>query len=168
MTLNTIFSTVNLLFRQAKYECVILEILHPEKNTLRHKFRPHAHFAWYYVADTLFTMGDFDKAIHAYRRALTVFPNDLDSLCGVAGCYSELNRPWMAEKYYRKAILSGARGVKKYEIKYNLANAIFDQCRYADSEILFKKLSLRKDEVGLLSRKNLLVARKILNELGGG
>ena len=113
------------------------------------------HLQAYSAADTLYKAKRFAAALAGFRRALSLAPDDADTLWAIADCYNEQKRHRLAERYYRSAI-KHASVKQRPTLYFNLGNALLDQkrfkaaaqaYRYAPAKMACKNLSLAKERL---------------------
>jgi tetratricopeptide (TPR) repeat protein len=116
---------------------------------------------YYQAGDELYEQGEYKKALNKFEKALSFWPDDSDTAWAIGDCYSELGKPDLAEKYYRLA-LENCEDKNKYDLIYNIGNALFDQMEYGEAityyESIPPKLSVSKQ-----AGNNAKVARRIIN-----
>ena len=106
--------------------------------------------AWYLVGDSFFCLGEINKSLKAFKRALAYDRGDFFSMMAIANCYSAMSKPRMALYYLSKAVVLNE---KHDGIRYNLGNAYFDLNRY-DEAIREYALVGKGSDVAKLARAN--------------
>lgn len=124
---------------------------------LRGVFGLDENHSWYVVGDLFLKSVRYADAIIAFRLALAAWPADRQALFALGYCHSELNRPRLAERYFRRAL---AIDSKDRAARYNLGNALFDQGKYGRAAAEYRKIMTRQDEISDGARIN---ARLIKN-----
>jgi Flp pilus assembly protein TadD len=110
------------------------------------------HCEAYSRADRYFNAGEYRTALGEFRRALLLWPHDPDTLWGIGNCHTELRRPRLAERAFRKALKSAPESDRE-ALVFNLANSLFDQGRYAAAARLYRRMN-NQSNVGILARRN--------------
>lgn len=113
------------------------------------------HLQAYAAADALYKAKRYAAALAGFRRALSLAPDDVDTLWAIADCYSEQRRPRLAERYYRFAI-KHASVKQRPELYFNLGNALFDQKRFKEAVTIYRQAP------ATMARKNLSSAKERL------
>lgn len=117
------------------------------------------HLQAYTAADTLYKAKRFAAALAGFRRALSLAPDDVDTLWAIADCYNEQKRPRLAERYYRSAIKQ-ASVKQRPELYFNLGNALFDQKRFKEAVQIYRQAPVKMARTNLsLAKKRLLTTR---------
>ena len=76
----------------------------------------------------------------------------------IGDCNSELEKPDIAEQFYRKA-LTICQESEREEIIYNLGNSLFDQMKYKEAIELYKTIS-KQSVIYKKAKKNINVAQR--------
>jgi tetratricopeptide (TPR) repeat protein len=95
--------------------------------------------AAYVKGDALWKQGRFKEAARFFLVAVEEWPEDYQALWALGNCYTELKKPRKAEDAFCRAIEACA-GVDRYELMFNLANALFDQKRFAEALALYLEI----------------------------
>lgn len=118
------------------------------------------HLALYREADSLYRAGDLRSARRMFALALVHAPHDADTLWALGSCASELGKPRLAERYFRRARVR-SEWKRRGDILYNIANSLFDQRRFQAALQLYVRVPRRSDAF-VLARRNALAARRKL------
>jgi Flp pilus assembly protein TadD len=116
------------------------------------------HCEAYSAADGHFKAREYRVARREFERALLLWPHDPDTLWAIGNCHTELHRPRLAERAFRKALKSAPISDRD-ALVYNLANSLLDQGRYAAAARLYRRVSSRSS-TGALARRNLVKASR--------
>jgi len=146
------FESIHKLLKQRKL-ALVLRLLLDSKHRVKAQFRGDVNHAWYLVGDAYQRKGDYQSAITAFKRAFQNREEDLEALWAIGDCYSEIGRPILAERYYRKVLQFSKHNVA---IRFNLGNALFDQGKYGRAISVYRSIEERVDsKVYRLAQKNL-------------
>ena len=104
MTTTEPFSKVHAMLAARRYKVAIRTLVEPETGRLRPAYVSDINHAWYCVGDANFKLGNFEDAIHAFRKAARADIEDVQCLIAIGNCYDELGRPKFAERAFRKAL----------------------------------------------------------------
>ena len=155
------FTKIESMIDNQEFLSALDHILNYETGRIKSPFSKDLNHAWYLVGSIYFMCDDFNQSLRALKCSLKHWEDDHQAMYGVACCYSELGKPKLAERYFRKALsLSPNRG--KYI--YNLGNALFDQNEYELAIIEYLKVPKSDLETHLLAQKNILKAKSVLAE----
>jgi tetratricopeptide (TPR) repeat protein len=135
-------------------------MLNVKNFSLKSEYRSDSNHAWYILGDIYFKRNRFEKAAAAFRNSIRLRPNDPEALWALGNSYSELGKPILAERCFRRALKHSTK--KKAEIRFNLGNALFDQRRYASAIDTYKLIRPTSKSIFRLARKNTSRARKKL------
>jgi tetratricopeptide (TPR) repeat protein len=147
---------LNHLGRSMKIEQALNKIVDQSSRRLRSQFRGEGNHAWFIAGELLWKCGRFQEALFAYRKAARLWPADSQAIFAMANCYSELGRPRLAERFYRRCL---EMDPKNGNVAYNLANSLFDQRRYQETIPLYQLASRLGGVSATLAKKNLTLAR---------
>lgn len=146
------FDSIHALLRQRKYGAVLRRIVDTKGGRLKAEYRTDSNHAWYIVGDILFRRGRFGSAALAFKRALRSRPNDAQASWALGNVYSELAKPTLAERYFRKAL----RHDKSNDaVRFNLGNALFDQQKYELAIDVYRTVKRSSRREFRLARKNI-------------
>jgi tetratricopeptide (TPR) repeat protein len=118
------------------------------------------HNTLYGRADDLFRKNQFKLALRAFKQALLLAPRDADTNWAIASCYSEMNSPFQAERYFRRA-RALAEWSQRGDLLYNIANAKFDQRQFQAAAKLYR-LVPRSSTAYLKAQRNTSVVHRLL------
>lgn len=119
-----------------------------------------AHCDFYRRADDLFRDGQIKPALRIFKKALQLAPRDADTNWAIANCYSEMNSPFQAERYFRRARVLAERP-QRGDLFYNIANAKFDQRKFTAAARLYR-LVPRSSAAYFKAQRNISVAHRLL------
>lgn len=157
------FTRIYALTKRGDFESALKLLLDQGSGAIRDDFAFDRHQAWYCIGDIRFRQSEFFAAKDAFRNALSYRREDADTLEAIGNCYDALRRPKLAERYFRRALGTGAlRRDERAAISYNLANALFDQRRWSEAKELYETLSTGFGAVSKQAAKNLAAAAKRL------
>ena len=146
------FEQIHKLLRQHKYSYAFKLLIDEKKGRIKSPFNSDINHSWYLVGDILYTAKKYTQALIAFKKSLRNWPEDYQAMCAIANCYSDLNKPKLAQRFLLKAIRVAGR---KDELVYNLGNALFDQKKYEAAALEYKKVSKKNKMVYKLAIKNL-------------
>ncbi len=116
--------------------------------------------SWYRVGNVYLRMREYKNAIIAYKKALRHQKNDFFTLRHIGYCYSFLDRPKLAERYYRRAIRLRKDEPTCY---FNLGNSLYDQDRFKEAIRCYDKTLELISESDILygkAKNNILLAKE--------
>ena len=119
--------------------------------------------AHYQAGDVLYKKGEYKEAITEFKKALEAWPTDSDSAWAIAGCYSEMGKPELAEEYYNLA-LENSPEEKKNDLVYNMGNALFDQMKYKEAIRLYDSIP-KEHHTYKMAKSNIRAAKKKIERL---
>jgi|JI10StandDraft_1071094.scaffolds.fasta_scaffold1289487_1 tetratricopeptide (TPR) repeat protein len=157
-----IFQSVHKYLKTGKYGSVLGMLFEPNGKILRMRYRSDRsdeNHAWYLVGDIYFRRKDYRRAARAFKHSLRCYPYDGDALWALGDCYSEVNRPTLAEQYYRKAMRYCGRN-NKAMLLFNLANSFLDQGKFYRSICLYRLIPRHNKELARRVDKNFSSAKK--------
>lgn len=126
--------------RKQQYDEAINLLFDTSNNSLREQFNKDANHSWYLLGDIFYKKESYSEAINFFKRSLRTRADDVQALWAVANAYSELARPKLAERYFRKAIQYAKRSEDLMGLTYDLGNALFDQKRYEEAISCYLKI----------------------------
>lgn len=156
------FAPVHDLIRGGLLTQALDQLLNIDSGRVRKDFVWDKNHAWYCIGDIKYRLGDMQGAIVGFKKAFKASPQDISCLLAIGNCYDALKKPRMAEKILRQALALNPTGRQKAAISVNLGNALFDQGRWLDAMECFMLPSRRRDDVGVIARKNLALAKERL------
>ena len=116
------------LIRDGEYARAIAEMTQAGGQRLAPAFRHDGNHSWYVIGDALYRMGKYRAAAAAFRRALRCWPDDAEALMALGNSYSEMLRPKLAARCFKKAIPLNPK--RAADCRFNLANALCDMKNY--------------------------------------
>jgi tetratricopeptide (TPR) repeat protein len=111
--------------------------------------------AWYLLGASVYELGDYYVALYCFKRAARFNAYDDACMLAIGNCYERLGKPKLSEKWFNIAMKFATDDESKDAAKYNLGNSFFDQKKYDAAIECYKSVATRKDEIGVLARKNL-------------
>jgi len=148
------------LIRQDKLDEAREILLDSLRMEIREAYSHDLNHAWYLVGDIFYREGDYTKAINAFEASIEKFPNDSAAMHAIANCYSELGKPDKSEEYLRNAM--------KFEespgIIFNLGNALFDQEKYSEAIIFYRRISEKDSSLFKSAQNNIKISEEILSK----
>lgn len=102
---------------------------------------PDPNHAAYVKGDALWKQGRCKEAAHFFLIAVEEWPDDYQAWWALGNCYTELKKPRKAEDAFRRAI-EACGNSDRHELVFNLANALFDQKRFAEAIVLYLEIPL--------------------------
>src|SRR5690606_36949471 len=105
--------------RSGSYREVIELLVNQRRNKIRPPFDVDDNHAWYIAGDAFYKLEIFGDAGSCFRRALDVWPEDVDAMHALANTYSELGQAEKAVEVLRKAIVLQPHSDA---LKYNFGN----------------------------------------------
>jgi tetratricopeptide (TPR) repeat protein len=161
------FTRIHTLLRQGKLSTAFDLLLDVNTQQINGAFRFDRNHAWYCVGDILYRQSLFDEAKNAFKKSIRTRPDDEQGLMAIGDCYDELNKPKLAERYYRRALSVPAadnKGGRRFAIILNLANALFDQGRMTEAIKFYKKLADAPVLIKRKAKKNLALAEHYIRQ----
>lgn len=155
------FGPIYKLIRAHRYDEALALLLRPDATKLERRFRSDVNHAWYLVGDIYFKKGRFKDALIAFKKALRTKPDDYQALWAIGNCYSEIEMPAIAERYFRRALTY--KPAEKGLI-YNLGNALLDQGKFSEALRSFNEVCEKDKTLYRLAQKNATVAKKALEK----
>ncbi|MGA8205108.1 MAG: tetratricopeptide repeat protein [Woeseiaceae bacterium] len=134
-----IFEEIHELQRQSNHSKAIDRLLDSGANVIRKPYACDKNHAWYLVGHSYAENGEIEKALKAFRKSVNYWDEDPDAYWAIGECYSELERPRMAERYFSKALPYAALRDRPLII-YNLGNSLFDQGRFEAAIDAYRKV----------------------------
>lgn len=126
--------------RHKQYDAALNILFDITTSELRRQFKNDVNHSWYIVGDIFYKKQNYFDAIKFLKKSLVNRADDAQALWAIANSYSELKKPKLAERFYRKAL----KHVQKHDdlmgITYNLGNALFDQKRYDDAIACYEQI----------------------------
>jgi tetratricopeptide (TPR) repeat protein len=112
------------------------------------------HSEAYRRGDTHYRAHRYRAALQEFALALELCPEDSDTWWAIGNCHSELGRPRLAERAFRRA-LRRSETENRGALMYNLANAVFDQGRFASASRLYRRMPTRSTAAVLAQRNRI-------------
>lgn len=148
------FKDAHKALKQRQYRQVLASLL-DSRGRLKAAFKSYPNHAFYILGNIYYKKADYVGAIRYFRRSLNADKSDYQALWAIADCYSDSNRPRLAERYYLQALKLAKSNLSN--LRYNLGNALFDQGRYADAVSIYKTVGKGSTSYPR-ARKNLKLA----------
>lgn len=155
------FEKVYALVKQGLYGSALDLLYNNQTQKLNPQYKFDTNHAWYNVGDVFYRQGEYQRAIGAFKKALRTRVDDVDALWAVGNCYADMNRPKLAERYFRKAIVFAP---DKWVLIYNLGNSLFDQGKYQDAMGLYMKIPPSETDLFSAAKKNIQLAQDKMNQ----
>jgi tetratricopeptide (TPR) repeat protein len=153
------YALIYQLIKAGDYKLAIRSMVNLKSGRLKSPFKQDANHAWYCVGDAYFKSENFLEAITAFQRARKADPEDAMCFLALGNSYDAIGRPKLAERMFRQALVMHLDNFDRASALFNLGNALYDQCRYAEAIEQYQQLRMRKDEIGDKARKNITRAR---------
>lgn len=118
----------------------------------------------YAKGDSLYRSGRFSEASKLFLSALEEDGTDYQALWALGNCYAELKKPRKAEASFRQA-LACCDETHRAALTFNLANALFDQQRYAEALEIYREIPA-SDPLSRKARRNADLARRRMTGSG--
>jgi len=157
--MNDDFSLIHELIKNKEFYKAISDLINIKNHKINSRYAWDLNHAWYCVADCKYQIGDVHGAISAFRKAFYAASSDIECLLGIGNCYDTLNKPKLADRYFRKALSLNPIGRQKAVALVNLGNALYDQGKWSEALKYFTDISRRKDDIGAVARKNKTLAQ---------
>lgn len=139
---------------------IALETLYNKKNgDIYKKYKSDENHAWYIIGDIFFKSGNYEMAVHSFKRALESREDDIEAYCALANSYSAMNRP---EKSAYALLAALKYAPQNPTINYNLGNAYFDMGRYREALEHYNKITLQHEEIYGMAQKNITKAKNLV------
>lgn len=157
---NSEFAVVHSLLRRGRLTAALALLLKPGAMAINEPYRSDLNHAWYCVGDIFFRQKKYDDAKNAFKRAVVFRPDDESALEAIGNCYNEQRRPKLAERFFRQAlgVPHSINPDERAEIKFNLANALFDQGRLDEAIQVYRQLIRGPVSIRKSAAKNLDLA----------
>ena len=156
------FTLIHRYLRRGKLSIALELLVNSKTNRINSEFQYDKNHAWYCVGDIFYRQSHFREAKDAFKRSLYFRIDDIEALTAIGNCYDELGRPKLAERYFRRALghcKPAIQNVDHFSIKFNLANALFDQNRIQEAILLYRQLSKAPESIKLKAKKNEALAK---------
>lgn len=155
-----VFFDADKAFKQKNYRKVLDCLLEENGARLNKKYRVDGNHAWYMIGIAYYKEGCYLDALVSLKKSILNRSDDIQALFAIGNCYSDLNIPKLAERYFRRALSSyfyphGKIGLTKYDIIYNLANSLFDQALYKEAFDLYLEIDNPDSKAYKYARKNI-------------
>ena len=150
----TAFQRAHSLLRKKQWKRVVELVCDKRRTRLRLPFNSDANHAWYIVGDALYKSKKISAAAAAFRRAIRAYPQDAQAFWALGNCCSELGKPTLAERYFRKG-LKFASAADRPKLTFNLGNALFDQQKYGAAKKEYKKIGKKDTRLRKLAQNNI-------------
>ena len=146
------FEKIHSLLRKDAYREALDLLYNSKTEQIKKPFSDDLNHAWYIVGDIFFKIHQLNQAIDAFEKSYRCRNEDVEALWALANCYSDLNRPKDAEKWYKKALCLDANNQK---LLYNTGNSLFDQEKFEEAQYYYEKIDRDSNELYRMARKNL-------------
>ena len=156
--MSDIFNQIHRLSKQGEYDRALDLLLDKSGGRINAPYDEDLNHAWYVAGDLYHKKGDFQTAAKAFDKAVADRPDDPEALLALANCYFELEMPGVAERYLRIAL----RHSDDIGLIYNLGNALFDQGRYDEALVEYRRVPPDAGEIYEMAQRNIAVARERL------
>lgn len=155
------FDKVHALISNGTFDAALKELHDPERNVIKPPYDCDENHAWYIVGDIYNKQGKHDCAIEAYHRSLQEWSEDSQSYWALGDIHSNLGNHVEAERFFRRALEIEPNSEV---LKYNLANALFDQGKFREAVPLYEKTIRGEPKLAGKARKNLKLAKAKIKE----
>ena len=125
---------------------------HPNASELNHEA--------YQSGCAHFKKGMYGNAKAAFAEALGYWPKDSQAWMALGNCHDRLNQPKLAESCFRRA-LQCCSEKDRDGIRFNLANSLLDQKRFAEAAKLYVIIPVRSS-IYLKAQRNLELAKSCI------
>jgi tetratricopeptide (TPR) repeat protein len=149
------YSYIYELVKDKQYDKAISILVDLNTNQLRKRFRADVNHSWYCVGKIFSNKQNYSDAVKAFKKSLKTRVDDVQALWLIADSYSELKKPKLAERYYRKAIMYAQNHKDIMAITYNLGNALFDQKRFDEAIACYEKIDESIPDTYKLAQSNI-------------
>ncbi len=119
--------------------------------------------ALYQAGDDLFKEGKYKEALSEFDKALEAWPTDSYAVWAIGNCYSEMGKPEQAEEHFREA-LKNIPEKNKYDLIYNIGNALFDQRRFKEAIRLYEAIP-KEHRTYKMARRNIRAAQNSIKRI---
>jgi len=120
------------------------------------------HVASYVRGDAHYLAGQYRLARREFSRALRLWPRDADTLWAIGNCYTELSRPSLAERAFRRALLA-ADLEERDPLLFNLGNTLLDQGKFTAACRVYEKIRPQSSVASQAKRNRMLCAMRRSN-----
>lgn len=148
----SIFRPIHTLLKKKQYEKALKLIYEKKSNRIRRPYVIDGNHAWYIIGDIFYKKKRLAESIMAFRRSIRCYKGDAEAAWALGNSYSALNRPRLAERYFRKG-LGLALENDRPKLIYNLGNTLFDQGKYSAAINMYRKLEKRDGSEFFLAKK---------------
>lgn len=152
-----VFGPIHALLRKKRYDAALAQIYDKKFKRLRPPYSKDGNHGWYIVGDILYKNGKLVDAVVAFRKSVKCDKADAQALWALGNSYSAMDRPLLAERYFRRALETAAKG-DRAKLVYNLGNALFDQAKYHAAISEYRKIGKSNARLFSMARKNIVKA----------
>jgi len=142
--------------RRRHYTAAIDHLLIRDSWCLKPIARQDGNHSWYVVGDIFWHQQKYQLALRAFQKAARCWPEDAEAQMAIGNCHAELNRPKLAERFFRRSLELAPR---KTSVKFNLANALFDQAEFAGAIQIYRTIERSNSPLGANAKRNRLLAQ---------
>ncbi len=150
--MNDKFDEVHSLLHKDEYQKALNLLYSSKTEQIKKPFNDDLNHAWYIVGDIFFKNNELHEAIDAFEKSYRYRKEDAEVLWAIATCYSVLNEPKDAEKWYKKALCFDGKNQK---LLYDTGNALFDQEKFKNAQYYYESIDRENIELYEMARKNL-------------
>lgn len=118
--------------------------------------RQNGNHSWYAAGDIFWHQQKYQHALRAFQKAARCWPEDAEAQMAIGNCHAELKRPKLAERFFRRSLELVPR---KSSVKFNLANALFDQGKFAEAIRIYRVVERTNAPMGANAKRNRLLAQ---------
>lgn len=154
---DNVFDDVYFLIKTDNFIEAIEKIVNLDAGVLKGIFRNDGNHSWYVVGDCYWKLGLIHEARNAFIKSLRAWGEDVQAMWALGNCYDKLKKPWLSEYYFRKAL---GFNQNNQEIRFNLANALFDQGRFDEAIVEYKNIANSKERLSKRALKNIFLAER--------
>jgi tetratricopeptide (TPR) repeat protein len=145
--------------RRRRYTAAIDHLLIRASWCLKPIARQDGNHSWYVVGDIFWHQQKYQLALRAFQKAARCWPEDAEAQMAIGNCHAELNRPKLAERFFRRSL---ELAPSKTSVKFNLANALFDQAEFAGAIQIYRTIERSSSPLGANAKRNRLLAQRKL------
>jgi tetratricopeptide (TPR) repeat protein len=136
-----IFENYYQFVRKEKYDLALNELVNKQWR-IRKKYMFAPNHVWYCVGSVFFRMGDYEKSIKFYLKALREQHDDMQSLFALGNSYSEMKLHFEAASCF---FLIMKIDPKNVDAKFNYSGSIMDMGFYEKALYVLRTI-LKKDK----------------------
>lgn len=152
------FEVVYEQIRAGHYQQALDLIYDAKKNQIYSCYQQDENHAWYVIGDIFYKMTHHEQAIFAFKNAIQAWHEDVDAYLAWSNILNEQGAYQQAINVLTQA-LNFSNDARLF---YQFANNLFDQQKFAEALIYYKKVPVDCTELYSLAVKNSQYAQRKL------